>query len=740
MSKSYRSIFAVLSLLVIASMLAACGGTPTPTAAPAAAEPAAAEPTKAEAAAPAAAEGKVKIGLSFSDFATERWKNEDALLHKLLEAKGYEVITSEANHDTKLQNDQIDNMVSQGIKGLIVIAEDGDSAATAVDKAADAGVKVLAYDRLVKSPKIAAYLSFNNIAVGNGQADGVLKALDIEGGKWTKENPAKVVLLGGSPTDNNAILFRKGQTDVLQKYIDSGVIKIVADQWVDNWDPANAQKLMENIITAQEGKIDAVVASNDGTALGALQALKAQKLVVPISGQDATADGCNSIVKGELTVTIYKDIRKLSPMAADAIDALLNGKAIEGLKNYTMAELTNVADAKGEVPCIFLPVVQVTKDNVFDEIVKSGFQSYDDVYRDIPEADRPAKPGAEAAAAPAKSGEKIKIGLSFSDFATERWKNEDALLHKLLEAKGYEVITSEANHDTKLQNDQIDNMVSQGIKGLIVIAEDGDSAATAVDNAAKAGVKVLAYDRLVKSPNIAAYLSFNNIAVGNGQADGVLKALDIEGGKWTKENPAKVVLLGGSPTDNNAILFRKGQTDVLQKYIDSGVIKIVADQWVDNWDPANAQKLMENIITAQEGKIDAVVASNDGTALGALQALKAQKLVVPISGQDATADGCNSIVKGELTVTIYKDIRKLSPMAADAIDALINGKTIEGLKNYTMAELTNVADAKGEVPCIFLPVVQVTKDNVFDEIVKSGFQSYDDVYRDIPEADRPAKP
>ncbi len=739
MSKSYRSIFVVLSLLVIVSMMAAC--TPaTPTAAPAAVEPAAAEPTKAEAAAPAAAEGKVKIGLSFSDFATERWKNEDALLHKLLEAKGYEVITSEANHDTKLQNDQIDNMVSQGIKGLIVVAEDGDSAATAVDNAAKAGVKVLAYDRLVKSPSIAAYLSFNNIAVGNGQAEGVLKALDIEGGKWTKENPAKVVLLGGSPTDNNAILFRKGQTDVLQKYIDSGVVTIVADQWVDNWDAAKANSLMENIITAQEGKIDAVVASNDGTALGALQALKGQKLSVPISGQDATADGCNSIVKGELTVSIYKDIRKLSPMAADAIDALLNGKDIEGLKNYTMAELTNVADAKGEVPCIFLPVVQITKDNVFEEIVKSEFQSYDDVYRDVPEADRPSKDGAApAAAAPAASGEKIKIGLSFSDFATERWKNEDALLHKLLEAKGYEVITSEANHDTKLQNDQIDNMVSQGIKGLIVVAEDGDSAATAVDNAAKAGVKVLAYDRLVKSPSIAAYLSFNNIAVGNGQAEGVLKALDIEGGKWTKENPAKVVLLGGSPTDNNAILFRKGQTDVLQKYIDSGVVTIVADQWVDNWDAAKANSLMENIITAQEGKIDAVVASNDGTALGALQALKGQKLSVPISGQDATADGCNSIVKGELTVSIYKDIRKLSPMAADAIDALLNGKDIEGLKNYTMAELTNVADAKGEVPCIFLPVVQITKDNVHEEIVKSEFQSYDDVYRDIPEADRPAK-
>ena len=121
------------------------------------------------------------------------------------------------------------------------------------------------------------------------------------------------------------------------------------------------------------------------------------------------------------------------------------------------------------------------------------------------------------------------------------------------------MVWQEANHDVKLQNDQIDNMVTQGAKALIVIAEDGDAAATAVDKAAQAGVKVIAYDRLIKIPNIAGYISFNNVEVGRQQALGVLKALDIDGGKWTKDNPAKVVMLGGSPTDNNAILFRQGQ-------------------------------------------------------------------------------------------------------------------------------------------------------------------------------------
>jgi D-xylose transport system substrate-binding protein len=220
-----------------------------------------------------------------------------------------------------------------------------------------------------------------------------------------------------------------------------------------------------------------------------------------------------------------------------------------------------------------------------------------------------------------------------------------------------------------------------------------------------------------------------------------LSALGLPGiTTWTKDNPAKVVMSGGSPTDNNAILVRQGQMEIVQPYIDAGVVKIVADQWVDNWDPTTAEKMMENILTAQQNKIDAVVASNDGTALGELQAMKAQGLAgkVPISGQDATADGCNSIVKGEQTVSVYKDIRLLSPMAVDMIDKLIKGQSIPDLKSYTMAELTNDKTKTGNAMCLFLPVQQVNQANVYDLIVKSCFQTYDDVYRDIT-SNLPAK-
>ena len=742
-SKLMRVLMLALVVVMIASSLGACSPATT-TQAPA--EPAAtavpAEP--AEPAEPAAGTEAIKIGLSFSDFATERWKPEADLLTELLEAKGYEVLVQEANHDVKLQNDQIDNMVAQGVKGLIIIAEDGEAVVTSVDKAAAAGVVVIAYDRLIKTQSIAAYLSFDNVEVGRQEALGVMTALGLPGSTtWTKDNPAKVVLSGGSPTDNNAVLVRQGQMEILQPYIDEGVITIVADQWVDNWDPTNALKMMENILTAQNNEIDAVVASNDGTALGEIEALRAQGLagIVPISGQDATAAGCNSIVKGEQTVTVYKDIRLLAPAAVEMMDALIKGQAISGAQAFSLALLTG-QDLPGDIQAVFLKVVQVTKDNVYEEIVLSGFQTYDDVYRDIPEDQRPPRPGEEAAAEPAASGEKIKIGLSFSDFATERWKPEADLLTELLEAKGYEVLVQEANHDVKLQNDQIDNMVAQGVKGLIIIAEDGEAVVTSVDKAAAAGVVVIAYDRLIKTQSIAAYLSFDNVEVGRQEALGVMTALGLPGSTtWTKDNPAKVVLSGGSPTDNNAVLVRQGQMEILQPYIDEGVITIVADQWVDNWDPTNALKMMENILTAQNNEIDAVVASNDGTALGEIEALRAQGLagIVPISGQDATAAGCNSIVKGEQTVTVYKDIRLLAPAAVEMMDALIKGQAISGAQAFSLALLTG-QDLPGDIQAVFLKVVQVTKDNVYEEIVLSGFQTYDDVYRDIPEDQRPPKP
>ena len=323
-----------------------------------------------------------------------------------------------------------------------------------------------------------------------------------------------------------------------------------------------------------------------------------------------------------------------------------------------------------------------------------------------------------------------KIGLSFSDFTLERWVREAEEMSKLARSAGAEVIVQEANHDPKVQNDQIENMVLQGADVILIVAEDGAAAATAVNAATKAGVKCIAYDRLIKSPNNAVYISFDNVEVGRAQARGVLAVKDS----------GKFALLGGSPTDNNAVLVRKGQMEVLQPYIDSGQIEIVADQWVPNWDTAEALKIMENMLTATNNQIDAVVASNDSTALGAIEALRAQGLAgkVPISAQDATAAGCNAVAKGDLSVTVYKDIRKLVPLSIDIALKLAKGEPVEGLQDFSLAELTG-ENLQGTVSCKFLEVVGATQDNLYEVIVKSGYQSYDDVYKGVPEADRPPK-
>ncbi|MFN8531049.1 MAG: substrate-binding domain-containing protein [Anaerolineae bacterium] len=343
-----------------------------------------------------------------------------------------------------------------------------------------------------------------------------------------------------------------------------------------------------------------------------------------------------------------------------------------------------------------------------------------------------------------RAQDSILVGLSFSDFETPRWIQENDIMTAALEAKGYSVVSQQASHDPVTQNNQIANMVTQGAKAIIIVAQDASAVATAVDDAVREGVVVIAYDRLIASPNISAYITFGLTEVGNGQADGVLRALGITSldstGDWSVDNPVKLVKLEGDPGDNNAQFFEAGQDEVLQPYVDAGIVTVVARQNIANWDETNAVTAMENILTSQNNEVDAVIAANDNLGLGALQALTAQRLSVPVSGQDATAPGCNSIARGQLTVTILKDYRVMAPQAVDLVDMFLNGQTDPDLQSYELSVLTGNDSLTGSVLAKYLPVTQVTIDNLYDAVVVSGFQSYDDVYQDIPEAERPPRP
>lgn len=326
-------------------------------------------------------------------------------------------------------------------------------------------------------------------------------------------------------------------------------------------------------------------------------------------------------------------------------------------------------------------------------------------------------------------GRAIKIGITFSDYETERWLREAEMFEELYTEKGIEVVIQNANHDPKMQNDQIDNMITQGCHVIIVVAQDGDAAATAVDAAAAEGVKVIAYDRLIKSANLAAYITFDNVEVGRAQARTILEVVDS----------GNFMLLGGSPDDNNAHLFRRGQREIIDPLVDSGQITIVGDQWVETWSPQIATTKMENMLTAANNQVDAVLSPNDGCALGALQALKAQGLGdVPLTGQDATDAGLKSIVDGELYMTVLKNFANMVPFTVDQSIRLAQGKSVD-LTNYSLADLTGSSMA-GTVPCLFLPVVSITADNLYEEVFVNNANfpaNYDVVYSDVPASQRP---
>ncbi len=329
--------------------------------------------------------GKLKIGLAFADVDTEVLAAEYISICKLAEKSGVEMRARIAHDDVRFQIEQIDDLVNEGVDAIIVLAVDGSAIVPAVTRAAARKIPVIAFDRFIPTDKVAAFLTFDQYETGRLQAQGVLKLV----------NKGRFVLLAGAPQDPAARRIRAGQMEVLSPLVNAGDVAVVADRWVENWDPEGAREIMEGVLAAEgESVIDAVVASNDGTALGALQALEARGLAgkVPISGQDATAAGCNAIARGRLTMSVIKDFRLLAPAAVDLALRLARRQSVTGIKYFLLSELTYDLTLKGYLSCLFLKPVAVDKENLYDVVVKSGYQPYDEVYRDVPEKGRPPRP------------------------------------------------------------------------------------------------------------------------------------------------------------------------------------------------------------------------------------------------------------------------------------------------------------------------------------------------------------
>lgn len=321
-----------------------------------------------------------------------------------------------------------------------------------------------------------------------------------------------------------------------------------------------------------------------------------------------------------------------------------------------------------------------------------------------------------AASKAANNGDKkIKIGFSMDTLQEERWQKDRDLFIAAAEALGAEVEVQSANSDDAKQIAQAESLISQGVDVLVIVPHNAEATAAIVEKAHAAGIKVLAYDRLIKNSDLDLYVSFDNERVGEMQAQAIVKLAP----------KGKYVYIGGSETDNNAHLFKKGAFNILQPLIDKGDIEIVFDQFTKDWNPANALANMENALTANNNKVDAVVAANDGTAGGVIQALTSQGMAgkLPVSGQDAELAAAQRIVEGTQTMTVYKPIKALAEKAAELAVKLAKGEDVGADKI--------VNNGKIDVPSILLDPIAVDKSNIDATVIADGFHSKEDVYKNV---------
>lgn len=318
--------------------------------------------------------------------------------------------------------------------------------------------------------------------------------------------------------------------------------------------------------------------------------------------------------------------------------------------------------------------------------------------------------------------------------ASERWISDGNNVKAALEKLGYKVDLQYAENDIPTQANQIDNQITKGAKVLVVASIDGTAITNQLQNAADKGVKVIAYDRLIRnSANVDYYASFDNYKVGVQQATSLLVGLGLkqeDGSDGTAKGPFNIEVFAGSPDDNNATFFFNGAMATLKPYLDNGTLTVGSDQTdfktvaILRWDPATAQKRMEDLLTRHYSgstTVQGVLSPYDGLSIGILSALKSNgygtsgRPYPVVTGQDAEVASVKSIIAGEQSATIYKDTRKLADVTVQMVDALLKG---------TQPEVNNTKDYENGVkvvPSYLLDPVIVYKDNYTKVLVDSGY-------------------
>lgn len=318
---------------------------------------------------------------------------------------------------------------------------------------------------------------------------------------------------------------------------------------------------------------------------------------------------------------------------------------------------------------------------------------------------------------PGDTPEGLHIGLSLDTLKEARWASDRDAFVKRAQELGAKVTVLSANGDDNRQVADVETLITSQVDVIVIVPHDGSAMAKAVSRAHAHDIPVIAYDRLIKDSAVDLYVTFDNERVGELQAQYLVDHLPQSDG------PSPIVRIYGSKTDNNAFLFKAGQDKVINKAIQDGRVTVLHEDWAEDWKPENAKRIVNAALTKHGKNIHAILASNDGTAGGAVQALKEEGLAgkVVVTGQDAERAACQRIVRGEQSCTIFKPLKQLAQGAAELAARLAKGRPI--------VAKDAVHNGHGEVPSVFYEVMVVTKENMRETVIKEGFHSEDAIYQ-----------
>ena len=704
--------FFVAVLVLVATILSSCKPAATPE-----------TPEEVE-------EAKLAVGIVLPTKDEPRWIQDETRFHDELDAAGYDVEILFSQGDSAKEKANVEDLVTKGIKVLIICPHDGTAAAAAAEAASDAGVSVISYDRLIRdTDAVDYYVTFDSIAVGAQQAQYLVDNATGTG------NP--LYYYAGAASDNNAFIFFEGAWGVLQPKIADGTFVIknsseaialqdkaeltrdeqakIIGQITTNWDFNTAKNLAESNLTAaaaaDKGDVF-ILAPNDGTARAIADAFAADADVTSyyVSGQDAEKASVQYIIDGKQSMTVWKDVRTLVSDAISAAVALLKDEAPTSKGSYN----NGVVD----VPAIQSAVVTVDKDNVQSALIDSGYYVASDF---------------EGLGAEVAEETKLAVGIVLPTKDEPRWIQDETRFHDELDAAGYDVEILFSQGDSAKEKANVEDLITKGIKVLIICPHDGTAAAAAAEAASDEGISVISYDRLIRDTDaVDYYVTFDSIAVGAQQAQYLVDNATGTG------NP--LYYYAGAASDNNAFIFFEGAWGVLQPKIADGTFVIknsseaialqdkaeltrdeqakIIGQITTNWDFNTAKNLAESNLTAaaaaDKGDVF-ILAPNDGTARAIADAFAADADVTSyyVSGQDAEKASVQYIIDGKQSMTVWKDVRTLVSDAISAAVALLKDEAPTSKGSYN----NGVVD----VPAIQSAVVTVDKDNVQSALIDSGY-------------------